>query len=233
VNNPETAAQETRETRASRKERTERFLGPESEETQATIYAHIANGGTLIDLCEVWDIRWSDVMAWIDKDPVRQKSFRDAMQARVNYVDELWISELTFLSRFDLRRLYDENGRLKPMNKLDAQTARAISGAEVDEMFGSGEEAGVQVGETKKVKLWDKLKALDMIGRHRGHMVEKHEVSGKLTLEDLVSGSYAKPDAPSPTPGPVAGQESASSPVVDPAPAPASALIPPAVPPAA
>ena len=38
------------------------------------------------------------------------------------------------------------------------------------------------------------LKGCELLGKHLKLFTEKHEVSGKLTLEDLIAGSYDKPN---------------------------------------
>lgn len=69
---------------------------------------------------------------------------------------------------FDPRKLYDESGNLKPINELDDDTAQALSGFEVTEERGSGDERGQVIGYTKKVKWLDKNTARDQAMRHLG-----------------------------------------------------------------
>lgn len=174
--------------------RTERTLSILADlRTPDVIYAHICNGGSLIDLCETWDVRYCDVARWIDSDPGRKKLYEDALMARNRWTDEMVLGEARLLARFDLRKLYDKNGRLKNIADLDAETARAVQGIDTDELFeGTGKERE-QVGETKKVKLWDKLKAMEMIMKHRGLVVDRHQVQQVVSLEDIISGSWNAP----------------------------------------
>ena len=99
---------------ASRTERTLRILG--DERTPDIVYAHICNGGSLIDLCETWDVRYCDVSKWIDESSARKKSYEDALMARNRWTDEMVLAEARMLARFDLRRLYNKDGSLKKAN---------------------------------------------------------------------------------------------------------------------
>ncbi len=192
---------ETREEVATRKERTERLLA--QVDLIETIYAFVANGGSLIDLCEVWQVRYSDVARFIDATPERKALYGAAVKARSEWMDEAILGEIRFLARFDIRRLYKDDGTLKNIAELDAQTARAVAAVEVDEIFeGAGAERQ-QVGETTKIKLWDKLKALDMAARNRGLVTDRVALTaGKQTLEELIGQSYAERTAKAlPAPG--------------------------------
>ena len=58
----------------------------------------------------------------------------------------------------------------------------AISSIEVFEEFeGSGKDR-VYIGDTKKLKIWDKVKALELLGKHLKLFTEKLELSGKVEL---------------------------------------------------
>lgn len=88
------------------------------------------------------------------------------------------ISEVARLGFSDLRKLFDEHGALLPVSQWPDDVAPAIAAVEVDELFEGFGENRIQVGYTKKVKLWDKGKALEMLGRHLKLWVERHEHTG-------------------------------------------------------
>lgn len=83
--------------------------------------------------------------------------------------DEI-LRELVRLSQSDIRKVFDEDGALRPMAEWPDAIAACVASVEVDEIFeyeGSGDDRKrVHIGYTKKVKFWDKNKALDMLGRH-------------------------------------------------------------------
>lgn len=74
------------------------------------------------------------------------------------------IEELGKIAFSDLRELMTPDNALMDIRQLDDKTAGAVASVEVDEM----KMDGMVIGNTKKVKLWDKLRALDMLGKHFG-----------------------------------------------------------------
>jgi len=75
------------------------------------------------------------------------------------------VQELSRVAFQDPRELFDESGRLLPINELKDHVAACV--AEVTEETrteGRGEDA-VSI-KTKKVKSWDKMKALEMLAKH-------------------------------------------------------------------
>jgi phage terminase small subunit len=68
----------------------------------------------------------------------------------------------------DPRKLYDERGRLKPIHLLDDDTAAIIASFDVEQPTASGRAKGTAVSATTKVRLHDKLVAIDRAMRHLG-----------------------------------------------------------------
>lgn len=80
------------------------------------------------------------------------------------------IGELGALAFSDPRKLFRDDGSMLPPSDWPDEVASAVSSIEVNELFdwqdnGAGREK-VQVGFTKKLKLWDKPAALQMLGKH-------------------------------------------------------------------
>ncbi len=79
----------------------------------------------------------------------------------------------------DIRKIYDNTGCLKNIKDLPNNVAGMIASVESDELCeGTGKDRKY-IGQTKKVKLWDKLKALELLGKHLGLFTDKVEVTGK------------------------------------------------------
>ena len=89
------------------------------------------------------------------------------------------IRELGFIATSDIGEAFDELGNLKALKDMPVHLRRAISGVEVDEIWEGRGESRTQIGITRKVKLWDKNKALELIGKHKKLFTEKHELTGK------------------------------------------------------
>lgn len=89
------------------------------------------------------------------------------------------ITEVARLGFADLRKLFDPlSGELLPPAKWPDEIASAVASIEVEELMGGTGPDRVQIGWTKKVKLWDKGKALELLGRHLKLWVERTELSG-------------------------------------------------------
>lgn len=88
------------------------------------------------------------------------------------------ITEVARLGFSDLRKLFDDHGGLLPVTQWPDDMAAAVASVEVDELFEGFGENRVQVGYTKKVKLWDKPRALELLGKHLKLWVERVEASG-------------------------------------------------------
>lgn len=57
-----------------------------------------------------------------------------------------------------------------------------------EEFEGAGQDR-TYIGDTKRVKLIDKNRSIELVMKHLSMLVEKHEVKGNLTLEQLVRDS--------------------------------------------
>lgn len=86
---------------------------------------------------------------------------------------------------FDPRKLYREDGSLKPVTELDDDTAQALAGFEVFEEFeGVGKERR-SIGFTKKVKWLDKNTARDQALKHFGAFKKDNEQSNQAVAEAM------------------------------------------------
>ena len=79
---------------------------------------------------------------------------------------ERTMKEISRIAFFDIRNLFKEDGTLKAIHELDDDTAAVLASSEVEELFLGGNEGKIHIGNLKKLKLWDKLKALEMLAKH-------------------------------------------------------------------
>lgn len=169
------------------KERTARLCADPN--TMDTITGHLANGGNLIDLCKTWNVRYSDIVTFLNADAERKKSYMSALDARNEFCVQRILSELNALAFMDLSKVFDDDHKLLPPSKWPPDVCRAIAGIDVEDLDDYEDGKKVRIGYTKKLKVYDKLKSIELLGKDLGRFVSKHEVSGRLTLEDLVTGS--------------------------------------------
>lgn len=121
------------------------------------------------------------------KDPKISAFIQTLMDARVKRVevkaDEV-LHELTRLGYADFRSLYDESGCIKPVQEWGEDIARAVSSIEVHEVF---DETGELTGYTKKIKFWDKPKALELMGKHKKLFTDRIEHSGEIEISSKLA----------------------------------------------
>lgn len=107
-------------------------------------------------------------------------------EQRTKVTQDMVIKELAKIAFLDIRKLYTENGQLKNIADIDSETAGAISSMEtLEEYDGSGEDRE-KIGDTQKVKLLDKTKALELLGRHLGMFNDKIDVNTTLSYEGYI-----------------------------------------------
>lgn len=95
-----------------------------------------------------------------------QKLIRDLggeLRERALVSKERIAKELSLIAFSDIRKAFDTNCNLKDVKSMPSSMARVLSSVEVDELWGLTTDGKEQIGVTKKVKLWDKLKALSAL----------------------------------------------------------------------
>lgn len=98
------------------------------------------------------------------------------------------VRELLALASVDTAAAFDDKGNLLPIHQIPLDVRKAIAGVEVFEEFeGRGPERQ-HVGNTRKVRWWDRLKALELLGKYHQLFVDKLDVNVK---GDLVTRIYA------------------------------------------
>lgn len=100
-------------------------------------------------------------------------------EKRTEITQDMVIKELAKIAFLDIRKLYTENGQLKNIADMDSETAGAISSLETLEKYEGYGDDREKIGDTQKVKLLDKTKALELLGRHLGIFNDKIDVNVK------------------------------------------------------
>ncbi|MCH8506461.1 MAG: terminase small subunit [Ectothiorhodospiraceae bacterium] len=135
------------------------------------IDAYIANGGNATDAAKT--AGYSEKTAYAQghrllKHAEVQRALverQEKLAQKYELTVESVIQSLANAVHFDPRKLYKEDGSLKPIHELDDATADAITGLEVVTM--GGEDAGVTLY-TRKVKWLDKNTAREQAMKHLG-----------------------------------------------------------------
>ena len=105
---------------------------------------------------------------------------RAALQTRTQITQDMVIKELAKLGFFDIRKLFDKDGKPLAISRLDDDTAAALVGLDVQDVADSD---GNYIGSLKKYKMADKIRALELLGKHLGawEPQDKHQTA----VEDL------------------------------------------------
>ena len=111
-------------------------------------------------------------------------------EKRTEVTQDMVIKELAKIAFLDIRKLYTENGQLKNIADIDDNTAGAISSLETLEEYDGYGDDREKIGDTQKVKLLDKTKALELLGRHLGIFNDKLDVNIKEKEEKKNAISY-------------------------------------------
>jgi phage terminase small subunit len=102
------------------------------------------------------------------------------------------LRELIRLAQADPARAFDEKGNLLPIHEMPPEARAAIAGFDLEELWDGRGPKRKQVGRVRKVRFWDKPRALELLAKHLGLLTERLQVS-VLTLEQLVEASRKEP----------------------------------------
>ncbi|MFB1482259.1 terminase small subunit [Corallococcus sp. RDP092CA] len=92
------------------------------------------------------------------------------------------LRELLLIARTDIGDAFSPTGALLPLKEMPAHLRRAISSIEVEQLTVEGE----AIGTVAKVKLWDKPKSLELLGKHLRLFVDKVEAVVQHGHEDAL-----------------------------------------------
>jgi len=104
------------------------------------------------------------------------------LNARLDLTAERVLAELSRIALSDVAEAFDEDGNLRDVHEMPEGVRRCISGLDVEELFTGRGDSREQVGRLKKLRLWDKVKALEALGRHFRLFTERVEVTGDAAL---------------------------------------------------
>lgn len=108
------------------------------------------------------------------KDKVQEaiRAGRERIAKRIEVTQERVLQELARLAFGDIRKLFASDGRMLRPHELDDDTAAMLAGVEV-KMVAAGDD---MVDELRKVRAWDKARALELLARHLGMLNDKLEL---------------------------------------------------------
>ena len=91
-----------------------------------------------------------------------------------------WYERLEKLCTYDVRKMFDRCGHLLAIKDMPESERLAIADFEVVEHYAEKGEHRKLVGVTKKIKLVDRLKPLELLGKAKGwfreHASDEHKI---------------------------------------------------------
>lgn len=108
------------------------------------------------------------------------KKLEEAASERTAITKDMVLKELARVAFVDPRKLFDEEGRPKDIRFLDPDTAAALASVDIYEEFDYNGDDKELSGYTKKYKWADKLRALEILGKHLGMFTDKVHVEGSV-----------------------------------------------------
>ena len=153
---------------------------------------HVSNGGSMIDLAALLRVEYCDLIAWIRIDKTRTSEYEQALIDRKEWAKESILRELRAIGSFDIRSLLSDDGSVLPVSQWPADAAKAVAAIEVYEEFAGQGNSREKIGETKRLKMVDKIRALEIQAKHLSMLTEKHEITGKVTLDQLILATQKK-----------------------------------------
>jgi phage terminase small subunit len=85
------------------------------------------------------------------------------------------LQELLLIARSDISLAFRKDGTLKPIHEIPEEVRRAISGVETLETL-----VGKKLCRTNKVKFWDKVAALGLLGKNLKLFTDQVNVTGTI-----------------------------------------------------
>lgn len=117
-----------------------------------------------------------------------------AQQTRLQLTADQVVGELALIAFSDVRALFGDDGLMLNISRLDKKITTAIAGLQTVEMYAGQGDKRV-VGHTLKIKLWDKVKALELLGKHFKMFTDVVETRDGTFLQKLEAARKRKEKA--------------------------------------
>lgn len=166
--------------RTERRERTAAKL--REPEFMDDLCEDLADGKTLAEITRELDIKYMMVFNWITGDDARRERYELAMKARGHFFKEKVLSQLRSSMDANLTDVLDDDGDVKTPDQIPDAIKPAITGYEATT---DGRTGAV----TRKIKLADKTRNAELLGKTQAMFTDKVDLGGKMTLEQLVNSS--------------------------------------------
>jgi phage terminase small subunit len=101
-----------------------------------------------------------------------------AERSKENKIDaNTVLNELHAIATIDPIEIFDDEGMVKPLSEIDPMVRKAIASIEKVEYYEGHGKDRYQAGWIKKIRLWDKNKSLENLGKHLKLFTENLNIS--------------------------------------------------------
>lgn len=152
--------------------------------TQAAIQAGYGKSGAAVEAVRL--LRKPNVSAEIE-------AMKTATSKRHEITKDRLIREVARTAFLDPGAYFDSHGNPIEIPQLPEGARRALSSFEFYEEFEGKGESRKAMGYTRKIKWHDKTTAQKLLAQLLGFLVEKKEITGTLTVEQLVTAMEEPP----------------------------------------
>ena len=165
-------------------------------EAFGALLRRVAAGETCSQVCESLGLSLWQFNIWVYGDQKLSAQLSNALATRSESMRDRIDAELQSIAFADLRDLFTEDHKLKPVSEWPARLGAAVAGLDLEELFEMVEVASgrgkdkVLSGYLKKLKLWDKPKALEMLGKQHGMFRDKDTKRVADSLEALLDKTW-------------------------------------------
>ena len=151
----------------------------------------------------------SKAYQWVSNSKVKPHLFMaiekamDLREKRTQIRQDRVLKELAKAAFFNARELFDDNGDLVAVRDLPADISAAIGHIDITSYLTEGGDLST----TSKFRILDKLRALELIGRHLKMFTDKNQLNGQLSIGQIIKDIQGRKRAdilPPPSP---AGEE--------------------------
>lgn len=149
---------------------------------------HVANGGSLIDISFSHKIRFCDINEIIHSRQDYYESYQKALACRKELQEETCLKELRNLSEENIAKIFKDDGSLMSPKDWPIEIAKCVQSVKMIE----NTDADGNTHRRFEVKFYDKLRAIELLGKSQGLFIDKHEIKADQTLTKLIEMSYGK-----------------------------------------
>lgn len=116
-----------------------------------------------------------------DPETLVREAARAKRLAEINLSAQAVVDELAVLAFANLQDVFDESGNLKPIHQMTREQAAAIASLEVIKKNAEAGDGKTDV--VHKIRVWDRVKSLEILADYFGLFKQQLEHSGKIEID--------------------------------------------------